>query len=171
MTLISFHEVDKLFGARPIFKQFNWSVEEGARIGLVGPNGAGKSTILRMAAGLEEVDAGEVARKRGLRVAFLPQHVPGDERTSLQVVLSAREDLAAIEAQLAECEASLSSPEVFGDMRLMERTLTRQERLLRSFEELGGPGFDGEARSHLLALGIEEADHMRPTQELSGGQR
>ena len=49
------------------------TVSDGDRIGIVGRNGAGKSTLLRLLAGLEEADRGEVMRRRGLSVAYLPQ--------------------------------------------------------------------------------------------------
>jgi ATP-binding cassette subfamily F protein 3 len=53
----------------------------------------------------------------------------------------------------------------------MQRVLERQERLLRRYTELGGHGFDGEARGYLRALGLGEEDLDRPMAELSGGQR
>ena len=74
----------------------------GARIGLIGGNGAGKFTLLRILAGSEEVDGGEVTRRR------------------------------------------------------MQLVLERHGRLLRRFTELGGPGFEGEVRSGLRALGLDE---------------
>ena len=48
-------------------------MSDGDRIGIVGRNGAGKSTLLRLLAGQEEADRGEVMRRRGLSVAYLPQ--------------------------------------------------------------------------------------------------
>ncbi len=146
-------------------------VNAGARIGLVGGNGAGKSTLLRVLAGSEEVHAGEVVRRRGLRVAFLPQQVEGEERTPMEVVRAVRPELAEVEGELRSCEARLGAPEVTSDLRRMQRVLERQERLLRRFTELGGRGFDGEARGYLRALGLGEGDVDRPMAELSGGQR
>jgi ATP-binding cassette subfamily F protein 3 len=53
----------------------------------------------------------------------------------------------------------------------MQRVLERQDRLLRRFTELGGPGFVGEARRYLRSLGLGDGDIYRPMSELSGGQR
>ncbi|GIV97839.1 MAG: ABC transporter ATP-binding protein [Herpetosiphonaceae bacterium] len=171
MTLVNLHGIEKLYGGRPILTGIDWTIEEGDRIGLVGPNGAGKSTLLKIVAGLEKPQAGRVVRRRGLRCAYLAQHIAGDERTPLQVMLSARGDLAELEEQLAACEAALALPEVMADLKRMERVLERQERLLARFEELGGPGFAGEARTFLRSLGIDDEDMLRPLAELSGGQR
>jgi ATP-binding cassette subfamily F protein 3 len=169
--MIDLQAVTKAYGLRSIFEGLTWTVGEGARIGLVGPNGSGKSTLLRVLAGLEEIQRGQVVRRRDLRIAYLPQHVEGSPQSPVQVLLSSRPDLAALEAELAACEARLGSPEVAADLTRMERLLAQQERIMRRIEELGGSGFEGEARAHLLSLGIPGADITRPMAELSGGQR
>ncbi len=171
MLATSLSGVTKFYGGRQILHGLDLAVDERARIGLVGPNGAGKSTLLRILAGQEDVTSGELTRRKGLRVAFLPQHIPGDERSALEMVLAARPDLAEIEERLAACEAELAAPEVATDLARIERVLARQEQLLRRFEELGGPGFAGEARSHLRALGLVDEDIALPMAALSGGQR
>jgi ATP-binding cassette subfamily F protein 3 len=76
-----------------------------------------------------------------------------------------------IERALTGCETELATPAVMADLRRIERVLARQEQLLGRFEELGGPGFAGEARTHLRALGLDDDDIARPTRLLSGGQR
>jgi ATP-binding cassette, subfamily F, member 3 len=53
----------------------------------------------------------------------------------------------------------------------MERVLEHHGRLLERFTELGGNGFDGEARGYLADLGFGRDDAGRPMRELSGGQR
>ena len=171
MIAISVRGIAKSFGGRSILRDLDLTVADGARIGLVGPNGAGKSTVLRILAGLDDSHEGEVTRRRGLRCAYLPQHIPGEERTALAVVLAARPDLARIARELADCEEELARPDVAADLDRISRVLERQERLLRHFEELGGPGFEGEARSHLRAFGIGDEAMALPTAQLSGGQR
>src|SRR5947209_12929130 len=84
--MIDLQAIDKHYGVRPIFEGLTWTIGERARIGLVGPNGAGKSTLLRILVGLEEIQGGQIVRRRGLRVSYLPQHVASESRTALQVV-------------------------------------------------------------------------------------
>jgi ATP-binding cassette subfamily F protein 3 len=171
MIALSLANITKFYGGRRILHQLDLAVDDHARLGLIGPNGAGKSTLLRILAGLEDVDAGEVVRRKGLRVAFLPQHIPAGDATPLEVLRAARPDLAEIEAQLAACETELADPAVAADLRRIERVLARQEQLLIRFEALGGPGAEGEARSHLRVFGLADADMALPLAALSGGQR
>ena len=171
MTLIEARGIEKCHGGKPVLRGLNMRVGPGARIGLVGGNGAGKSTLLRLLAGLDTVDAGELVRRRGLRVALLPQHVEGGGQTPLEVVLDARPEVSEVRRELEACEAELGSPEVEVDMRRMQRVLERHGRLMESFQRAGGRGFEGEACGYLRALGFADADMVRPTSELSDGQR
>ena len=171
MTLIGLRSVEKFYGGRAVLRGLDLKVNAGARIGLVGTNGAGKSTVLRILAGTEDVDGGEVVRRRGLEVASLPQYVEGDERSPMEVVRAARPEILELQRELDACGEQLGSPEVASDLRRMQRVLERQERLLRRFTELGGPGFEGEARGYLASLGLGDEDIRRPMRDLSGGQR
>jgi len=72
MTLIGLRSAEKFYGGRAVLRGLDLKVNAGARTGLVGTNGAGKSTVLRILAGTEEIDGGEVVCRRGLDVASLP---------------------------------------------------------------------------------------------------
>src|ERR671921_725362 len=171
MTLIGLSSVEKFYGGRAVLRGLGMKVNAGARIGLVGGNGAGKSTVLRILAGTEGVDGGEVIRRRGVSVATLPQYIEGDERTPMEVVCEARSEISDLLTELETCEEQLASPGVAADLRRMQRMLERQDRLLSRFTELGGPGFEGEARGYLRSLGLFDGDIDRPMKDLSGGQR
>src|SRR5579872_6535249 len=105
MIVISLNGVSKGYGGRTIFAGLDFTLDERGRIGLVGPNGAGKTTLLRLLAGADDPDAGEATRRRGLRVALLPQHVAATDETPLDLLRAARQEPAQIEARLAACEA------------------------------------------------------------------
>ncbi len=62
---------------RVLFRDLDLAVEAGDRVGLIAGNGAGKSTLLRCIAGQAEATTGEITRRRGLRVGFVEQDVPG----------------------------------------------------------------------------------------------
>ncbi len=84
MILVGLHGIVKSYGGRTCSQRLDLTIGDEARIGLVGANGAGKSTLAaHPRRHWKTRTLGEVARKRGLRVAFLPQHIPGDERTPM----------------------------------------------------------------------------------------
>jgi ABC transport system ATP-binding/permease protein len=71
--LINAQNITKAFGARPLFRDLSFAVDQGARIGLIGPNGAGKSTLLKILAGEELPDIGELATRKRTRVSYVAQ--------------------------------------------------------------------------------------------------
>lgn len=71
--LISAHQLSKTYGARPLFSNLTFAIDEKERIGLIGPNGAGKSTLLRILMSQTESSEGKIAFKQGLKIACLEQ--------------------------------------------------------------------------------------------------
>ncbi len=59
-AVLEFREVSKRFGSVPAVDRVNFSIEAGEIFTLLGPSGCGKTTTLRLAAGLEEPDDGEI---------------------------------------------------------------------------------------------------------------
>src|SRR2546428_12667951 len=104
--------VSKSFGARTILSGLDFEVAARARIGVIGPNGGGKSTLLRILGGLEDVDSGTAARRRGLLTAYLPQPVEPDPRTPRQIVRAARPEIERLAGGLAEGPERLGPPRV-----------------------------------------------------------
>ena len=72
-TIISASEVTVRYNERTILDAVTLGIQEGDRIGLVGRNGCGKTTFLKILAGLQKPDSGEIARRRDLVVSYLPQ--------------------------------------------------------------------------------------------------
>ena len=71
--LLSAENLTKSFGARPLFANLSFALNDGDHVGLVGPNGSGKSTLLKILAGIEEPDAGARVVRKGVRVGYVPQ--------------------------------------------------------------------------------------------------
>ncbi len=93
--LLTCDNVTRTHGLRPLFRGISFGIGDGERLGLIGPNGAGKSTLLRILAGLEQPDDGEIAGKRGLRLAYVPQVDAFPEAATVEsVLLDAQADSA-----------------------------------------------------------------------------
>ena len=63
-------------GTKPLFDGIDCSIVAGDKVGLCGHNGSGKSTLLRLLAGAEQLDGGQIQRRRGLRLAMVEQFLP-----------------------------------------------------------------------------------------------
>ena len=74
MNVLNIEHVSKLYGEKKIFDDVSYGIHEGDKIGIIGINGTGKTTLLKIIAGLEEPDEGQVIRQNGLRVTYLPQN-------------------------------------------------------------------------------------------------
>src|SRR6266508_1473306 len=72
-SIITATEITVRYGERAVLDAATLGVDEGDRIGLVGRNGSGKTTFLRILAGLQSPNSGEVSRRRDLVVSYLPQ--------------------------------------------------------------------------------------------------
>lgn len=73
MNILNIEHISKIYGEKKIFDDVSYGIHEGDKVGIVGVNGTGKSTLLKMIAGLETPDQGQIIRQNGLRIAYLPQ--------------------------------------------------------------------------------------------------
>jgi ABC transport system ATP-binding/permease protein len=73
MALITLSQAQLAFGDVALLDHADFSLEAGERVGLIGRNGTGKSSLLKILAGLEKADDGDLARTQDLRVAYVPQ--------------------------------------------------------------------------------------------------
>ena len=69
----TFNQVTLFYSEKMLLDGVNLTISDGDRIGVVGRNGAGKSSLLRLLAGLEAPDRGDIAIRRNMSVAYLPQ--------------------------------------------------------------------------------------------------
>ncbi len=72
-VLLSTRNLAKRYGPRPLFENLTFGLFDNERTGLIGPNGTGKSTLLKILAGQETADSGELSVRRGLKVKYLAQ--------------------------------------------------------------------------------------------------
>lgn len=94
----------KSFGTKVLFTELSMSIFAKDRLGLIGPNGSGKSTFLKILAGLETPDSGEVVSKKGIRVGYVAQSCEFPDIPVEQVlmnVLASEETFAEYDKQLA----------------------------------------------------------------------
>ena len=73
-TIVSIEHLEKVYTARKLFDDTACYIGEGEKLALIGVNGTGKSTLLRIVAGEESPDSGELIVRKGLQIRFLSQN-------------------------------------------------------------------------------------------------
>lgn len=73
MILLSAQNISKTYMERKVLDNVSFFLNEGDKDGIIGINGTGKSTLLRILAGADEPDSGNVIRTNGVRISYLPQ--------------------------------------------------------------------------------------------------
>ena len=166
MAILRLTGIRREIGTFVILDSINAAIAHGDRIGMVGANGAGKTTLMRLAAGLEPPDAGEVTRKNDLRIGLLTQEANLDSvfigaPTLRAAVRGGAADLERMERRIAELEAagaeSVQSSEY--------------AHLHEAFDHRGGYTLDVRVDAALSGLGFDRRDWERPPTEMSGGQQ
>ena len=71
MNILNAEKISKTYGEKVLFDKVVLGVNKGDKIGVIGVNGTGKSTFLKIIAGIEEPDAGEIVSGRGVTVSYL----------------------------------------------------------------------------------------------------
>jgi len=74
MNIINIEHISKIYGEKVIYEDASFGIQQGDKIGIIGINGTGKSTLLRMIAGEETPDAGQIIRQNGLKIAYVAQN-------------------------------------------------------------------------------------------------
>ncbi len=74
MNIINIEHISKIYGEKVIYDDASFGIQQGDKIGIVGINGTGKSPLLKMIAGEEVPDEGQIVRQNGLKIAYVPQN-------------------------------------------------------------------------------------------------
>uniref|UniRef100_A0A0E0KFG6 ABC transporter domain-containing protein n=1 Tax=Oryza punctata TaxID=4537 RepID=A0A0E0KFG6_ORYPU len=139
---------------KELLKNASLRISHGRRYGLVGPNGMGKSTLLKL------LSWRQVPVPRSIDVLLVEQEIIGDNRSALEAVVAADEELAALRAEQAKLEASNDADD--------------NERLAEVYEKLNLRDSDAaraRASKILAGLGFDQAMQARSTKSFSGGWR
>lgn len=156
------------FGARTLFEGLDWLIQSGDRVGVVGANGTGKSTLLKVIAGLERFDQGEVSRQKGLKIGYLPQDgLEFTGRTVFEECLSVFDEAIALEQEQEELGHRMGEVDPGSDeyAEILDRYAWVSDRLHAA------DAYTKEAQTGTVlgGLAFPKEDWDRPTDHFSGG--
>jgi len=160
MPILSLKDVHKAYGPQVLLDGVSLTVRRSARIGLIGRNGEGKSTLLKIMAGIEHADSGEVTPRRGARIGYLsqlPWFTPGQT-----VFAAVSEGLGAQVTALRAYDTALVDAASDASAENMARLAVLQEEL----EHSGGWLFRTRIETAISRLGL---DAHSDAGALSGG--
>ena len=165
--MIDFIQVNKRFGAQEVLRNVTFRINAGERIGVVGPNGAGKSTIFNLICGEAEVDGGELALPKHVRIGHLHQQLNAHavDRSLLAYTEDSIPELRTIPARIHELESRIGSMEAAEK----DHALRRIGELQHEYEHLGGYDMRARAEAALGGLGFHVEEFSRSFASFSGG--
>ena len=160
--MLSIHNLSKNFGIQPVLQNINFNISAGERIGLIGPNGSGKTTLMRILAGFEQPDAGDVSSTRlNLRTGYLAQGMDFTPEQTLQSALGL--DPTTQTDPAAEVESlALALSQTPNDSTL-------QQQYDEALAKLST--FNIQPETVLAPLGLSHLPLDTPIAHLSGGQK
>ena len=170
MIVLSAQNVAKSFGINTVLKDVSFTLQQGDRMGLVGVNGCGKSTLMKIIAGLDAPDSGEISMVRGTRVGYLAQQDMVTHGASIWAELEkVYEPVFEMEKRLRvlekEMEHAHENPSSFSQLS------SEYDRLTRRFEEADGYAWKSMVTGVLNGLGFSPNQYEQSVDSLSGGEK
>ena len=164
MEILTVENLSKNFGEKVLFDDISFGISSGDKIGVIGVNGTGKSTLLKIIAGVDEPDKGQVVTMNGIKIGYLPQ-VPvfEENETVINQIFKTNNPVMQLIKEYEDCLSLLSGNK--DDVKLNEKI----SELSKEIDKVDGWSLQSEAKTILTKLGI--SDFHKPIGVLSGGQR
>ncbi len=163
--LIECSNITISFQGIPLLKDITFKIDDHDKVAIIGVNGAGKTTILKIIAGEENYDSGDLFCNKELTLGYLKQqHDLAMDKTVYDVGLDVFAPLITIENRLRQLENEMTTDH-------SERILNEYDRLTQSFHDKDGYSYPSKLTGVLKGLGFSEEEFNLKVSMLSGGQK
>ncbi|WP_304334547.1 ATP-binding cassette domain-containing protein, partial [Conchiformibius steedae] len=162
-TILSLEHASFAVGHVPLLDDTALQLEAGEKIGLIGRNGAGKSSLLKILAGVQKLDDGQLILQNGLKTVYVPQESTFDPDTSVFDAVS--EGLGALRDVLRRYHQVSRELAQQGDSEALIKQLNE---LHNQIDVQDGWQFDAAIRQTIAELGLPEHETVS---NVSGGQK
>ena len=163
--LIECSNITKSFQGIPLLKDITFKIDDHDKVAIIGVNGAGKTTILKIIAGEENYDSGDLFCNKELTLGYLKQqHDLAMDKTVYDVGLDVFAPLITIENRLRQLENEMTTDH-------SESILNEYDRLTQSFHDKDGYSYPSKLTGVLKGLGFSEEEFNLKVSMLSGGQK
>ena len=164
MSILTVENLLKTYGDKVLFNDISFSIGEKDRIGLIGVNGTGKSSLLRIIAGIEKADQGQIIHANNFHIQYLPQYPRFKE--DLTVLDQIYYGDSPLMKALRDYELAVRELELIPTDTALQRRLSS---LQQNVEGLNGWETITLAKTILNQLGI--TNYNEKITGLSGGQK
>ncbi|WP_102274846.1 ABC-F family ATP-binding cassette domain-containing protein [Cytobacillus massiliigabonensis] len=164
MKMLSVEHVTKTYGEKELFNDISFTISEKDRVGLIGVNGTGKSSLLKIVAGVDLPDSGEISSPKDYTISYSAQQPELNPELSVLAQVFAGD--APVLVLLREYEETLLELNKSPDNQVIQEKLFEQQKKM---DALNAWDASTNAKSILTKLGIESFD--KKIGELSGGQK
>ncbi|MBK9526620.1 MAG: ABC-F family ATP-binding cassette domain-containing protein [Bacteroidetes bacterium] len=163
MNLLSVENLSKSYGEKILFDGISFGIAKGEKVALIARNGTGKTTLMRILAGQDNADSGDVTMRKDIRVAYLDQDPFLDtQKTVLEVIFSMDNPIIRL---LKEYEACLEA-DAEAHSPITQKAL---EEAASKMDDAHAWDYEVRVRQVLSRLNIHHLDQK--VRQLSGGQR
>ena len=163
MNILQAENLSFAVGHVALLDKAAFQLDAGERVGLIGRNGAGKSSLLKILAGVQKADDGQLVLQNGLKTVYVPQESFFDPQSTVfdavsEGLGSLRDVLRRYHAVLSELERQPENTELTAEMNALQNQIEAQN----------GWQFDAAVRQAIGELGLPENETIA---NLSGGQK
>lgn len=166
--MISAINLKKVISGRTLFEKVTFHVNDGDVVALAGDNGTGKTTLLRILAGHESSDEGQINCPKNTTIGYLPQEWRSESELPLYEEVSAVfSDIREMQAEMHELEEKFAMPEY--DEKAYQKLLDRYGELQDIMQARDAFEVEGQIADVLRGLGFRRRDWQKPVRTFSGG--
>lgn len=159
--MIRAQKIHKSYGSLTVLSDISFSLGRGQKVALVGHNGTGKTTLLKILAGIEVQDSGNVEIAQDACIGYLPQDTSLSGDKSIIDYLRNETGISLLEKELEKLSFDLNNQD----------KIKRYGELQSKYEHLKGYSFAHRAKVMLAGFGLDGIGLDRPLSNLSSGQK
>jgi len=163
MNLLAVENLGKNFGERVLFEELSFGLSKGDKVALIANNGTGKSSLLKILAGIDIADAGEVIFRNECRVSYLAQDVIFDDKLTISELINSAHN--KISLLVKEYEKAVGNHSEIGS----DQTQKVVEELTAKMEQENA--WDYQRRSEQILSRFNINNFEQKVGDLSGGQK
>ena len=163
MNLLAINNLSKNLGEKVLFEGLSFGLSKGEKVALIASNGTGKTSLLKIIAGIDYPDQGEVVFRNECRVAYLQQDVFFDNDLTInQLISSSHNKISFLVSEYEKAVAYHSKENSIDSEKNLAIITQRMDR---------ENAWDYDRRSRQILTKFNISNFEKKVSHLSGGQR